>query len=134
MTTKAEVEELARRERAAEGALREAREARQKAEALEREARLGWLMDLTIRAHDLLCGWNHTDGCSWGYECRGGEHAWNGWAHARWLKHYEGLVTRQSTYVAPLTKDELSAMLDGIEVLRKTHPRAVTLLRNGLVP
>lgn len=133
MTT-AEVEELKRRERAAEAALREARDIREKAEASEREGRLAWLMPLVIRAHDLLCAWNHTDGCSWGYECRGGQHAWGGWAHARWLQHYEGLVTRNNRYVDPLTADELGAMLDGIEALRKTHPRAVTLLRHGLTP
>lgn len=134
MTRTAEIEELARRERAAEQVLREARDARARAEAAEREGRLAWLMPLVIRAHDLLCTWNHTDGCSWGYECRGGQHSWGGHAHERWLRHYEGLVTRQHAYVDPLTAEELCAMLDGIEALRKTHPRAVTLLRHGLVP
>jgi len=44
------------------------------------EARLAALpveKRLAEKLHDLLCHWNHTDGCSWGYE------DWNNVGHAR---------------------------------------------------
>jgi hypothetical protein len=41
---------------------------------------------LAKELHDVLCLFNHTDGCSWEYE-----KDWNDWAHAQWLGHAQKL-------------------------------------------
>lgn len=41
---------------------------------------------LAITLHELLCRWNHVDGCSWEYEGNGGKTDWNGHAHSEYLK------------------------------------------------
>jgi hypothetical protein len=41
---------------------------------------------LAIFMHDELCYRNHTDGCSWLYEIRGGVHDWSATEHVRWKK------------------------------------------------
>lgn len=40
---------------------------------------------LAILLHDHFCEFNHTDGCSWGYECKGGYHEWESPRHKSWL-------------------------------------------------
>jgi uncharacterized Fe-S cluster-containing MiaB family protein len=40
---------------------------------------------LAIFLHDLLCTWNHTDGCGWFYEFIDKEHNWSGHTHGRYL-------------------------------------------------
>ena len=42
---------------------------------------------LAEQLHDRLCKFNHTDGCSWFYEVKGGEPNWTGWAHGKYLAH-----------------------------------------------
>ena len=37
---------------------------------------------LATKLHDLLCKFNHTDGCGWFYEFSNGEPNWNMLAHA----------------------------------------------------
>lgn len=49
---------------------------------------------LAIKAHDLFCTYNHTDGCSWEYEIIGGEHMWSSDSHVRWLNKLEEAVTK----------------------------------------
>ena len=36
--------------------------------------------------HDMMCNFNHTDGCSWPYEINNGLENWNAHAHASYLK------------------------------------------------
>ena len=36
--------------------------------------------------HDMMCNFNHTDGCSWHYEINNGLEDWNAYAHASYLK------------------------------------------------
>lgn len=40
---------------------------------------------LAITLHDMLCRWNHTDGCSWHYESKNGIADWGGHAHGEYL-------------------------------------------------
>ncbi|AGY46703.1 hypothetical protein BigBertha_195 [Bacillus phage BigBertha] len=47
---------------------------------------------LAITLHELMCNWNHTDGCGWGYETNGGTHNWDGYAHKKWLEHAQQLI------------------------------------------
>lgn len=128
ISTLIELEDKTRR------SLNELREQRERLERLERDSRAAAIKPLVIRAHDLLCSWNHCDGCSWGYEITDGEHNWQGWAHARWLCHYEQLLL--GTGLRPgegLTPEALSQILDAVYALRSINPRALYYIRHGLV-
>lgn len=46
---------------------------------------LGKAKELAIQLHELDCGFDHTDECSWGYEFVDGKHLWNRYAHQRYL-------------------------------------------------
>lgn len=39
-----------------------------------------------IILHEQLCHWNHTDGCSWHYAVKQGNHDWTEFAHDKYLK------------------------------------------------
>ncbi len=47
---------------------------------------------VAISLHKMLCHHNHTDGCGWEYEMAGGNHEWEGHAHARYLIKAKKLV------------------------------------------
>lgn len=47
---------------------------------------------LAIILHDLMCTWNHTDGCGWCYEFSGGVHNFSGQAHKDWLEKAKELI------------------------------------------
>ena len=47
---------------------------------------------LAEQLHDRLCRHNHTDGCSWFYEIKGGESDWTAWAHDKYLAHAQRLT------------------------------------------
>jgi len=49
-------------------------------------------VELAEALHDMLCHWNHTDGCGWFYEFKDGEANWDGWAHERYLKKARGVM------------------------------------------
>ncbi len=68
----------------------EALRAAQKEERIERQKAIYPVADL---AHSLLCRWNHTDGCGYGYENNDTE----GYEHQRWVKAVEELVERKFT-------------------------------------
>lgn len=42
-------------------------------------------IQLARQLHNLLCQWNHTDGCGWYYESKNKKEDWAGQAHARYL-------------------------------------------------
>lgn len=54
------------------------------------------LAKLAIRLHDVFCGYNHTDGCAWGYEARNDKHDWSGQAHRRWMERTELVIKKIS--------------------------------------
>lgn len=96
------------------------------------EERRGPLKALTIRAHEVFCGWNHTDGCSWGYE----DSATDPWlcdAHLRWLRHVEKLVIGDKYTPAKVTADQYAALIDQSAQIKKIAPQALQLLRTGQV-
>lgn len=39
-------------------------------------------IDVARKLHDLLCNWNHTDGCGWFYH----PDDWTEWAHKKYAK------------------------------------------------
>lgn len=99
----------------------------------EADARLGPLKALATRAHDLLCPFNHTDGCSWGYE-EGSTDQWQGSAHNRWLTKIDRLVTGGSYERPTATAEEITLVLDAVEGLKPKVRTALDLLRRGLIP
>lgn len=103
--------------------------------------RLTKLKPLVIRAHDLLCKWNHTDGCGWGYETSKefvDGHNWDAYAHYSWLTKYDAIVNgadatsyRQATQ--PLGLEKLESFLSALEIMKKNNAEALLLFRsNGL--
>jgi len=46
------------------------------------------IKDIAHLLHERYCSWNHTDGCSWGYE--GSD--WSGRAHKEWLEEARELT------------------------------------------
>lgn len=47
---------------------------------------------LASTLHNMICKWNHTDGCSWFYERKNNDDDWNGWAHGEYLKKANRLI------------------------------------------
>lgn len=99
----------------------------------EADARLAPLKALAARAHDLLCPYNHTDGCSWGYE-EGATDEWKGSAHHRWLTKIDKLVTGRPYEKPTATVEEITLVLDAVEGLKPKVRTALDLLRRGLMP
>lgn len=107
-------------------ATRDRLEAMRKAEEAEK---LEPLKATAERAHDLLCPFNHTDGCSWGYE----GNSWRGSAHSAWLRKINTLVNGDS-YTRPKTNlTEINLVLDAIAEVKPKVPTALDLLRRGLI-
>jgi hypothetical protein len=112
-------------EREIEEADAHAKELKDNLRAMKADAeriRLEPLRSAAKRAHDLLCQYNHTDGCSWGYE---GDN-WDGCAHSRWLGLIDSILTNRAT---PITLAELDKFLSFIETLKKDFPEWRHLLR-----
>ena len=47
---------------------------------------------LAKELHNMLCTWNHTDGCGWFYEMKNKQDDWNGSAHGTYLKKAQKLL------------------------------------------
>ena len=106
---------------------------RDRLEAIKRaedEAKLEPLKVTAERAHDLLCPYNHTDGCSWGYE----NGSWQSDAHSRWLRRIDVLVNGGSYDKPKATLSEINLVLDAVADLKPKVRTALDLLRRGLMP
>ncbi|MCF3932885.1 hypothetical protein L1787_05585 [Acuticoccus sp. M5D2P5] len=135
MTNDAEIAALVHAEKVAREALENATKARKTAEWRERDQRVEALKPLAERAHKLLCQWNHTDGCSWGYE-ESAKDPWSCDAHARWLERFDRLIQGgQASYTAradaPVPVEDITAILDLLEQLSPSERRVFSLLRAG---
>lgn len=126
-----EIDALRTKEREAEKVAREVRDMREQLEQQRRMEEVDHLKPLAIRAHDILCRWNHTDGCGWHYEIKGNCHHWTGTysAHARWLKAVEEWTQHQK-YGTTLTPEKLSELLDIIERAKAVHPDFLGIVCN----
>ena len=82
------------------------------------------------RAHDLLCPYNHTDGCAWGYE---GD-SWTSDAHSRWLRHMNKIVNGDAYDKPKATLEEVNTCLDTLAELKPKVRTALELIRRGLTP
>lgn len=95
----------------------------------EADAKLEPLKTTAARAHDLLCPYNHTDGCGWEYE----QGSWQSDAHSRWLRRIDTLVNG-NTYDKPkATLSEINIVLDAVEELKPKVKTALDLIRRGLI-
>ena len=43
--------------------------------------------------HDMMCNFNHTDGCSWHYEINNGVDDWSAYAHSSYLTKANRLLS-----------------------------------------
>lgn len=92
MTNEKTIEDLEKQIKITHASLRslqDEREALQVQLILEKQRHL---TDLAEKMHSCFCGYNHTDGCGWGYE--EGANKWGSWSHSRWLNHTENLVKK----------------------------------------
>jgi small-conductance mechanosensitive channel len=72
---------------------------------------------IAIARHDVLCRWNHTDGCSWFYEIKDGIHQFHMNEHARQLLGAQKILraldnTKLSMY--NLSKDEIMDVISAV--------------------
>lgn len=117
----------------AEAKARAARAAVAAAQDRADEARMEPLKKLAARAHDALCQYNHTDGCSWGYE-EGAPDPWRCDAHTRWLRRYDRLING-TNYDRPVcTLVEAETVIAAVEGLKPKVRTALSLLRSHLTP
>ena len=94
-----------------------------KAKDKQRNEELADLKPLAIKAHDVLCTWNHIDGCGWHYEIdKQGNHSWEGKysAHARWLANVEKWLEHKK-FGSSLTPERLTEILDLIAKGKAIH-------------
>lgn len=96
---------------------RKVSEALKHAQAIGRVNLLEKSKHLAFLLHEFNCYYNHTDGCSWGYE-EDRPDPWLGDAHKRWLRiacEYVGCPF--PAYIEKAERDEIELMskLDGEE-------------------
>lgn len=127
------IEDLEKEVQARNSELRKAVKALEEAKAAEAAERMEPLKALTIRAHDCLCQWNHTDGCSWGYE-ESAKDPWACDAHSRWLRYYDTLINGDSYSKPKATLEEIEVIIGAVEQIKPKVKTAVSLLRGGLQP
>lgn len=90
------------------------------------------LRELVTNAHKCFCPYNHTDGCSWSYEGSDetSDTTWQGWAHNRWMEHYEHLLSTKE-----ITLENLTIIINMvIEMKEKVPNLGLYLFRNKLAP
>ena len=110
------------------------RELQKQLEEAERDDTVKRLMPFrgaAILAHGLFCMYNHTDGCSWGYEQDGSEHNWGFGAEYSQHKHWLELVFKTATELN-MTEAQLTDILDGLHAVKARNPRAMEALRHLL--
>ncbi len=122
MKIKEELSEIADRTKKLQKKLRLA----EKDERIERQRKF---RPVAEKAHDLLCAYNHTDKCGWGYETNreNPDAAWEGndeyGPRQSWLKRCEKVS--EEFKISP---EELMELLDAFEEAKKINPRLFTIL------
>lgn len=127
------IEELEREVRTRMDEVRKATQALENAKATEAAERMEPLKALVERAHSCLCQWNHTDGCSWGYE-EGAKDPWGCDTHTRWLRHYDKMINGDGNSKPKASLEEVEIIIGAVEGIKPKVRTAISLLRNGLQP
>jgi hypothetical protein len=123
---KTEVEEKRAEIQNLQKALNKAKEKLEEMEREEIEQRQLPLRDIAVKAHECFCFWNHTDGCSWGYE-EHSENCWNSYSHKSWLSKVEKVLGGER-YVS-VTKEDIECVLESISELKKKCPHWRFIMR-----
>jgi hypothetical protein len=89
----------------------------------EQELEDASLKPLAEQAHNLLCTYNHTDGCGWGYE-ETSKDKWSCYSHNDWLQKVRRIVSEKRCTVT-----ELAEILKAYAVFKKVHPNAPWVIR-----
>jgi len=78
-------------------------------------------------AHSLFCGYNHTDGCGWGYEenSKDPEITWGGWSHQHWLDKVEKIAKEHRE----ISMEEIHETLKAIQAASKTQEKFMWVVR-----
>jgi hypothetical protein len=104
----------------------------------ERDRKLEELKPLAAKAHNLLCQYNHTDGCGWGYEedCKN-KSPWTCETHSRWLDKIDKIVNGEpsdsySRGYKPVSKELLECILDKVADIKAMDPEAWYILQYRL--
>jgi len=114
----------------AQKAMRGMQEKLERINRAEADARLDPLKRTAERAHNLLCPYNHTDGCSWEYE----NGSWQSDAHSRWLRKIDTVVNGNSYDRPKASLEDVNVVLDAIADLKPKVSTAIELIRRGLMP
>lgn len=125
-----EIERLQKEFDAARADTRKRQEALEKAKWEAERQRREKFKDLASFAHETFCPYNHTDGCSWGYE-ESAKDPWSCDAHVRWLTHVDRLINGSYGTPPVVTEAGFRETVKAISALRTTTPQAMHLLRNG---
>lgn len=106
---------------------RQLEETIEKAEEKEKNERQKPIRNIAIKAHDLFCAWNHTDGCGWFYEndARNEEHVWRGDSHSHYLNQIEKLF--KDKQISPAI---LEAILNDLLAMKKVYPQLMRIIRD----
>jgi hypothetical protein len=93
-----------------------------------KEQRQTSLRDVADEAHGLLCAYNHTDGCSWGYEGDKPD-AWKGWAHQRWLDKVEAVIAgdRGDSGIGA-NEEEVRAAVKALATAKHLNPKLLVIM------
>lgn len=130
--SKAEIKNLEEQKAKILRQLRETEEGLEKAKAIQQDLELEELKPLAEQAHDLLCGWNHTDGCGWHYEIdrdkTGPVHNWRSHSHASWLERVKKWL-EPKRYGITLTKEKLGEILAHAAAGKRLHSDYLFILR-----
>jgi len=107
--------------------LREHTEKIERIKAKQEEESLIPLREIAERMHNCLCPFNHTDGCSWGYE---GDN-WMSSAHKEWLDKVKRLVKGDSYTKPTCSVEDMEVLVASISALQKAAPKAMRLIRKA---
>jgi hypothetical protein len=142
MLNDTEIAVIERRQQELRDELSKNEEKLRKQKDIELEKQLEPLKNLVIQCHDVLCGWNHTDGCGWHYgwnctdgcgwhyEVEKGQHMWQSWAHVRWLNKINDVINPdKNSNLPPVSVEALSALIEKIKELKKIDPNIMRVFR-----
>jgi len=78
----------------------------------------GFLREVSIMIHELLCLSNHTDGCGWYYEIENAKHDWDKPYHKEWRSqtkiHYIQMMSEKG-----ISLEKLKTAINAVDYVNK---------------
>jgi hypothetical protein len=107
-------------------------EAEEEKEALKKlnvEERV--LREIAGLFHSMMCPYNHTDGCGWGYEEDTGGDRWRLSSHAEWLRKTEvAFCKKGSNRHMTEAKDDAIKFVNLLKSVKAEYPSFFFMLRD----